>query len=281
MDERVAIGGGTRVAGIIGWPVDRSLSPAIHNAAFAAAGLDWVYVAFPVRPERVPEAIAGMRALGVEGMNVTMPHKRAVMPCLDEVTGEAGRIGAVNTIVRRGDRLTGSNTDGQGFVRFLERDAHAAPAGRRVVLLGAGGAARALAVGLSDASAEVFVAARRAEQADEILQVAPAGVVAWDADELSETLRDADVLVNATPAGEGQLPLPAEAFRPELLVVDLAYWPPDPWLVRVARRAGCAAHNGLGMLLHQAALAFELWTATPAPLEVMSAAALRTIAHEG
>src|SRR5688572_20210146 len=137
-----AVSGATRVAGIIGWPVDASLSPAIHNAAFAATDLDWVYVAFPVHPDDIGIAIHGMRGLGISGLNVTMPHKQSVIAHLDGLTADVERVGAVNTIVADGKRLIGTNTDGPGFIRFLERDVSMKPDGMRAVVFGGGGAAR-------------------------------------------------------------------------------------------------------------------------------------------
>lgn len=270
------IAGSTQIAGIIGWPVDRSLSPAIHNAGFEAAGLNWVYVAFPVRPDGVGGALEGMRALGIRGLNVTMPHKRAVIAYLDAVTPDAGRIGAVNTIALEGDRLVGSNTDGPGFLRFLEGEAGVPPAGKRVLVLGAGGAARALVVALAGAGAGVQVAARRGEQAEEAAGLVPAATaLAWAPGPLSEGMATADLLVNATPVGRvgADLPLDPAAIESRHVVVDLTYAPEATPLLRVARERGARAFNGLGMLLHQAALSFELWTGVPAPMDAMSAAA--------
>ncbi|MGH2726111.1 MAG: shikimate dehydrogenase [Actinomycetota bacterium] len=267
-----SVSGATRVAGIIGWPVDASLSPAIHNAAFDRAGLDWVYVAFPVAPDAVASAIAGMRALGLGGLNVTMPHKQAVIPHLDALTPEVERVGAVNTIVAEGDRLIGMNTDGSGFMRFLERDAGVTPAGLAAVVLGAGGAARGVAAAMIDAGMEVTVTARRASQADEVAAVTGARPAAWD--DRSKIATEADLIVNATPVGrdDASVPVEADALREGQIVVDLIYQPDSTTLVRLAGERGARAFNGLGMLLHQAALAFEAWTGVPAPLDAMAAA---------
>lgn len=271
------ISSGTRVACVIGWPVSHSLSPVIQNAAFRAAALDWVYVALPVAPQAVEGAVAGIRALGIAGVNVTMPHKRAVMPHLDEVAGEAELAGAVNTIVRSGDRLIGANTDGAGFVRFLEREAAFAPQGRRVLILGAGGAARSLAASLGAVGAEVTIAARRSEETEALAALAGAAACGWG--DRQKAAREADLVINATPVGADgvQSPLDAAFATPGHLVVDLVYAPPVTPLLAAARRGGARSYNGLGMLLHQAALAFELWTGVPAPIEAMSAAAVAAV----
>src|SRR5206468_1010887 len=176
------ISGATSIAGIMGWPVDASLSPRIHNAAFAATRLDWVYVAFPVRPGAVVTAVNGMRALGIRGLNVTMPHKQDVIPALDDLAPEAERIGAVNTIVADGERLIGTNSDGAGFVRFLEQDAGTRPEGLRALIVWAGGSTRAVAVALADAGAAVTVAARRLDRAEEIAAREPAAIKAVELD---------------------------------------------------------------------------------------------------
>lgn len=265
----------TSVAGIIGWPVDRSLSPAIHNAAFDAAGLDWVYVAFPVEPGQGARAVDAMRAFGVRGLNVTMPHKQDVIPALDALSPEAERAGAVNTIVADGERLTGSNTDGPGFVRFLQRDAHVEPSGKRVLLLGAGGAARAIAISLSDAGSEVVVAARKPEQSAEVAGLAKdARASSLEPAVLAQEISEADIVINATPVGRGgeALPLSAGDLTQRHCVVDLIYHPESTPLLQIARERGAATFNGLGMLVHQAALSFEAWTGVPAPIEAMRAA---------
>ena len=267
-----AVSGATRVAGIIGWPVTASLSPAIHNAAFAATKLDWVYAAFPVHPERLADAIGGVRALGIAGLNVTMPHKQAIIAHLDGLTPEVERVGAVNTVVVEEGRLVGMNTDGAGFIRFLEREAAIAPGGTEFVILGAGGAARGIAAALIDAGGIVTVTARRAEQAAEMSAVTGARTVPWE--ELSRRAPFAAVVVNATPVGRDDetSPIPPEAIAEGQTIVDLIYHPEETELVRMAAARGARPFNGLGMLLHQAALAFEAWTGVDAPFEAMSAA---------
>jgi shikimate dehydrogenase len=256
-----------KLACIIGWPVSQSLSPAIHNAAFAALGLDWTYVPLAVRPGAIEEGMNLLRELGVEGANVTMPHKRVVVALLDRLEPDAAALGAVNTIVRDGKALVGHNTDGPGFVAALADGAAFDPTGKTAVVLGAGGAARAVAVALARAGAVVRVSARRPEQASEVAALATGiEVAAWG------DSSPADLVVNATPSREG-LPLASFAFAPGVLAVDLIYLPPMTEFVRFARDAGATALDGLGMLVHQAALSFRLWTSVDPPIAVMAEAA--------
>lgn len=274
------VSGTTRVVGLIGWPVEHSLSPVIHNAAFAALGLDWVYVPLPVEAARVREAVAGLGSLGFAGANVTMPHKESVAALATELSEDATRLRAVNTLVVNGDAVVGHNTDAPGFARFLERDAAFDAAGREALVLGSGGAARACALALARAgAASVTVAARDSGRGAEVARCL------WG---LSPEVRTipwheaagaaADVLVNATPVDDpAALPLPP--LGGVGLVVDLRYRPPVTPLVAAARDAGAAAFGGLGMLIHQAALSFEVWTGQMPPAGVMSAAALAAIAE--
>jgi shikimate dehydrogenase len=265
--------------GVIGWPVEHSLSPAIHNAAFDALGLDWVYVALPVPPGRVPQALAGLSALGFAGANVTMPHKSDVAAHVDELSEDASRLAAVNTVVVGPGGLTGHNTDAPGFDRFLRRDAGFDPGGRAALLYGAGGAARACALALARGGLRVLtVAVRDSSRAGGIRSAVEGfstdlAVVGLDAARAAEP----DLVVNATPVGSAGEDLPLPNLGPEVLVVDLLYRPEITPLQVAARAAGAPAFGGLGLLLHQAALSFELWTARPAPLDVMSAAALAEV----
>ena len=279
----VRIGGGTHVVGIIGWPVSHSLSPAIHNAGFAAAGLDWAYLPLPVRPEWLQPALIGLVPLGFAGANVTMPHKTEAAELIQHRSDDATLLQAVNTIAVRGGELEGHNTDVAGFDRFLRRDAGFDPAGRSALVYGAGGAARACALALARAGlAGLTVAARDEARAAPLVKMVEAlGVPVTlirpgDTGELTP-----DLVVNATPVGGRD----AEQVLPSLphlgsgvLVIDLLYDPPSTDLQRRAREAGATAFGGLGHLLEQAALSFELWTGQPAPLEVMSAAALASLA---
>ncbi len=278
----VRVGGGTHVVGIIGWPVAHSLSPAIHNAAFAAEGLDWTYIPLPVRPEWLRPALLGLVPLGFSGANVTMPHKTEAAELIPRLSEDATLLRAVNTIAVRGGELEGHNTDVAGFDRFLRRDAGFDPAGRSALVYGAGGAARACALALARAGlGRLTVAARDEARAAplvkivEALEVPIALVRPGDSGELV-----ADLVVNATPIGgpDAEQVLPSlPHLSPDVLVIDLLYDPPSTDLQRRAREAGATTFGGLGHLLEQAALSFELWTGTPAPLEVMSAAGLAAL----
>jgi shikimate dehydrogenase len=266
--------------------VRHSLSPALHNAAFRALDLDWVYLAFPVPPGRVAEALGGVLALGIDGLNVTMPHKEAVARALGRLSPAAAALQAVNTVVRRGGELWGENTDGAGFIDALRVDEGIDPAGRRCLVVGAGGAARAVVVALAEAGAgEIVVVNRTPARAEAAAALGGERARVGAAEEAS----DADLVVNATPLGmdvvteldaaRGALPVDAARLGPGQLVVDLVYHPPVTPLVAAARGRGAVAVNGVGMLVHQAAHAFRLWTGEDAPLEAMSAAALGEIAR--
>jgi len=273
------VAGSTRVAAVIGYPIHHSISPVIHNAAFRALDLDWVFTAFEVAPGRAAAAAEGARDLGLAGLSVTMPHKADVVRALDRLTPTAEPLGAVNTVVRQGSRqLVGDNTDGAGFLDALRTDEGFDPAGRRCLVVGAGGAARAVVLALADAGAvEVIVANRTPARAEEAAALAP-GVARPGSTEEADSV---ELIVNATPqgmAGDLSLPVPASTLGSGQLVVDLVYHPVLTPLVEAARQRGAAAANGLGMLIHQAAHAFRLWTGEDPPLEVMSAAALADLA---
>ncbi len=270
--------------GILGWPVEHSRSPAMQNAAFRVRGLDATYACFPVHPDDVADAVRGLKALGVRGANVTVPHKEAVIRWLDAVTPEARAIGAVNTIVREVDRLVGHNTDAPGLARSLD-EAGVDLTGARVLVLGAGGAARASVVGLAGRGASrVAIAARRLEQAVVLVRelaetCAPCALHATDlsrkalADELSETtllVQSTSATLSTSPDAAGfAASLAVELMPAHATVIDLVYRPRLTTVLTRAKERGLRAVDGLGMLLHQGALAFELWTHMAAPLEVM------------
>jgi shikimate dehydrogenase len=278
VDEPVAprIGGRTRLAGVIGWPVSGSLSPVIHNAAFAALGLDWAYVPLPVPPGRVAEAIAGLRALGFAGANVTMPYKTEATQAVERLSEDAALLEAVNTVVVGGDEIEGANTDAPGFDRVLRSDAGFDPSGRRALVFGAGGAARACVLALGRAGlAELVVAIREPERSTSLARLARELPVELRVISLADAARESvDLVVNATPLGRTGETLPHPELHDGVLVVDLLYRPAVTPLLQAARDAGAAAYGGLGLLLHQAALSFELWTGLEPPMPVMSAAAV-------
>jgi shikimate dehydrogenase len=276
-------GGSTRLAAVIGDPVRHSLSPTIHNAGFRAVDLDWAYLAFEVPAGGGAAAVEAMRALGIDGLSVTMPHKGEVAAAVDRLSPAADALGAVNTVVREGSVLVGENTDGAGFVAALRVDEGVDVAGLRCLVLGAGGAARAVVRSLAEAgAAEVVVAARRPEAGAQAVLLAPGVARVGSVDEADGV----DVVVNATPVGMGDvveldpvLPVDAARLGPGQVVVDLVYHPLVTPLVAAARQRGAVAVNGVGMLLHQAAIAFRLWTGEDAPLEAMSAAVLAELAR--
>jgi shikimate dehydrogenase len=269
----------TEVVGIIGHPVRHSLSPVLHNAAFDALGLDWAYLAFPVPEGRGAAAVAAMADFGLRGLSVTMPHKADAAGVCHELSAVARRLGSVNTVSLVGERLVGESTDGAGLVAALAEDGWSV-ANRRCIILGTGGAARSVAVALAEAQVgAIGVVGRRPEAVAEL--VALAGDVA-SAAEVS-AIADADLVINATPVGmtSGGLPfdLNAEWLHAGQMVADLIYVPATTPLLAAARQAGAATANGLGMLIHQAARQFFIWTGQEAPLDVMSAAALAEIRH--
>jgi shikimate dehydrogenase len=268
-----AVRGSTRVAGIIGDPVAHSRSPAIHNAAFAALGLDWVFVAFPVRAGDAERAIRAMPALRIAGLNVTMPHKTDAVRACDELSARAAALQSVNTVVLRDGGLFGDSTDGAGFVRALRAEGRE-PTGRSCAVLGAGGAARAIVEALGGAGGEVSVVARRLDAAEAAARLAP-GASATTFEHVDEVVGTADIVVNATPVGmRGEdVPFHAEVLTPGQFVLDTVYHPAETPLLAAARARGVPCTNGIGMLVHQAALAFELWTGETAPLAVMLDAA--------
>jgi shikimate dehydrogenase len=244
----------------------------MHNAAFAALGLDWVYTAFEVSPGGVPQGLAGMRALGIGGLNVTMPHKDAAFETVDHLDPAAAALRTVNTIVLNDDgSLTGYTTDGLGFVDSLS-EAGVDPGGKQVVLLGAGGAARSVADGLARAGASAVIVINRSIDKAEMC-AALAGHVGRVGD--ASDITDGDIVVNATSIGMGtsELPFDPSLLRAGQVVADLVYHPLETALLTAARAIGAISVDGLGMLVHQAARAFELWTGVRPPTKVMRAAA--------
>lgn len=281
------INGQTKLVGLIGYPIEHSLSPAMHNSAFAALSLNWCYLPLPVHPERLGEAVAGLRALNFVGANVTVPHKEAVISYLDKVTPEAQAIGAVNTIVVHESELIGYNTDWLGFQAALSEGGFD-PQGKRTVVLGAGGAARAVVYALAQGEAQVTVLNRTPSRAHALVQdfspLFPSLSLLslpLTLQTLKERATESHLLVNATPVGmwpevDKSPWLEDLAFPSHLTVFDLVYNPRQTKLLRQARAAGAKGIGGLGMLVHQGAAAFELWTGEKAPVETMYEAASKT-----
>ena len=267
----------------MGWPVEHSLSPVIHNAAFVALGMDWVYVPLPVSTARFPAALEGLGALGFAGANVTMPHKTRAAELVLDLSDDARLLRAVNTIVVGTDGPEGHNTDALGFERFIREDTGFDPSGRAALLFGAGGGARACALALSRGGlAQLSVAVRepsRAEDLRAILEGTATALRVVSIDDVSEV--DADLIVNATPLGAHGEHLPLPSLVPGVVAVDLLYRPSATPFQAAVREAGGSVFGGLGLLLHQAAISFELWTGQPPPLPVMSAAALGELAESG
>jgi shikimate dehydrogenase len=284
------IRGSTRVFAILGDPVEHSRSPAMHNAAFAALGLDCVYVPLRVRPSELRRAVIGIRSVGIAGFNVTVPHKEAILPLLDRLSPAARAIRAVNTVVRQGDRLVGHNTDADGFRRTL-RELGFRGAGKRAIVLGAGGSARAVCwalvqEGLKDITILNRDIARARSLALEIRRRrSPRGAAVRTAfGSLAEAgqahrVNDADLVVNCTSLGldgRGMPPITLQATPSDCLVYDLVYGAAATPLVREARRRRRTATDGLGMLLEQARLAFEIWTGREPPRRIMARALAKT-----
>lgn len=271
------ISGSTRLAAVIGDPVRHSLSPAIHNAAFAALDLDWAYVALPVAAGDGQAAVEAMRTFGIEGLSVTMPLKAEVAAAVDELTVAAQALGVSNCVFRRGDRLIGDSTDGDGFVSAFAAEFDQTLATKRVMVVGAGGAAKSIieAVGRADA-AEIIVANRSLDRAAEAAELA-SQASAHGLDD-HDRIGAADVIVNATAVGmaggpaPGQTPIPVEAIHGGQIVVDIVYQPRRTPLLIAAEQRGAAVADGVGMLVHQAAVAFEHWTGSEAPLAAMTEA---------
>lgn len=279
----------TRLCAVIGNPVRHSLSPEIHTAAFQALGLNFAYVAFEV--EDVGAAMAGVRALGIRGLSVTIPHKTTVMGYLDEVDPVAREIGSVNTVVNREGILWGCSTDGPGALAALE-EAGVDTRGKRVTILGAGGAARAVAFALAGdgGTGSMRIVALRAERerthalAEAVARFADIAVQPGELEDQAgfrTAVTDTDLLVNATsvgmhPHGAESL-VPADWLHRGLAVFDVVYTPRRTRLLKDAERSGCRVVEGLGMFVHQAAIQFRLWTEVDPPLELMRSVVIRSL----
>ena len=282
------ITGRTTAVGVFGYPVAHSLSPQMHNAAFEHLGMDWCYLPFAVAPENLEQAVRALPALGIPGVNVTIPLKERALRAVDEVMPPANLVGAVNTIHCQEGKLVGYNTDVEGFTRsLLERGEEVS--GRTAVVLGAGGAARAAVVALARmGAARIWVVARRLEQgartAELARQAAPGAqgaAIAWEQEAVHSAVGAAEMLVNATPIG--MYPRPTETavaedwLRAGMLVYDMVYNPARTGLLAGAEQRGCRVVGGLRMLVLQGAAAFTIWTGRAAPVEVMQQALVEAL----
>ncbi len=282
------ISGKTQICGVIGDPIEHTMSPVMHNAAFRELGLDYVYVAFRVKSEELARAIEGMRALNIKGLNVTLPHKVSIIPLLDELDPLAEKIAAVNTVVNKDGSLKGYNTDATGFLQAL-RDKGLEPRGKKVVILGAGGASRAISFTLAESGANLVILNRREELdwakelARNLSSVFGKEIRALELEEanLRIALDKAKVIVNATRVGMSPnidaTPVPAKLLRPGLVVFDIVYNPLKTKLATEAAQAGAETIMGLDMLVWQGALAFEMWTGQKAPVGLMKKEAIKVL----
>ncbi|WP_379136241.1 shikimate dehydrogenase [Paenibacillus sp. sgz500958] len=267
---------GDILLGVMGDPIAQSKSPLMHMEALRALGISGAYVPLHIKPEFLGEAIQAIRTLGFRGLNVTIPHKVAVMEYLDEVDATAKDIGAVNTIVNENGRLIGYNTDGIGYVRSLKTEVIAELAGTRIVILGAGGAARGIAAALlQENPASVVIANRSVDRAMELatdLQ-GKGNITGASMDQLPELLGGMDVVINTTSVGMyphmDETPVNTALFHSSMVISDLIYNPFQTRLLQDSQELGCRIHGGLGMFVYQGAYALEYWTGRPAPVEVM------------
>lgn len=273
------ITGNTKVLGIFGYPVKHTLSPLMQNAALEAAGLDYLYMPFEVRPDQLESAVTGIKALGISGVNVTIPHKEKIIPFLDEITDEARLIGSVNTIENRNGKLIGHNTDSRGYILSLREDAAFDPKGKKVLIIGAGGAARGIISGLAmNGAAGISISNRTMEKGerlthefadkfkDTIFKALPLSSL-----RNPQTLSSLDLIVNTTSADmEGsQLDVEFRHTPSSILISDIVYKPSITPFLKMAQEAGRKTVGGLGMLLYQGAISFEIWTAVKVPIDVM------------
>ncbi len=272
------IDGSTTIVGIFGAPIRHTASPAMHNAAFAALDMNWAYLAFHVEPQNLRSALRGAGDMGIVGINLTVPHKILALDWIDDIDAEARKLGAVNTVSMEKGRLRGYNTDGYGFLKAIKEDFNLSIKGKRVLVLGAGGAGHGIAVKCAlDGAARVIVANRTPARIEPIAQEVRGTKTEFlalklAAEHIRKVIHEVDLVVNATSVGleeHDSLGLGADLFSPRLHVYDTIYRPAETELLRVAESAGAKVANGLSMLLHQGAKAFEIWTKRKAPLAVM------------
>lgn len=280
------ISGKTKTVGLIGNPVEHSISPAMHNAAFEEKNIDYVYVAFRVKNDSLSDAISGIISLGIEGVNVTIPHKTTVIRNLDEVVDTARKIGAVNTIKKKGNRLIGFNTDGIGALKSLQNEIGKID-NRETLLLGAGGAARAIAFTLVEAGAKLTISNRTLAKGEKLAKEIEEKTgreitsIPQNKGDLAKVIEETEILINSTSVGmhpdEDKELVKSDAMHKNLTVMDIVYNPLQTRLLKEAEKAGAKTINGLEMLVHQGAASFEIWTGEKAPTETMKKAAKKAL----
>ena len=279
--------GNTKVCAVIGDPIDHSFSPIIQNAAFHALQLNYVYVAFRVSEENLKSSIEGIRVLNIRGFNVTMPLKSAIIPYLDQLDCHAQKIGAVNTVLNKNNKLIGYNTDGVGALSALEEN-HQSLTNKKVLILGAGGASRAISFSFAEYAYKLEILNRTIEKAkkiaEEINSLYPRKVKYGSLENLTEATKTVDIIVNATSLGmypkEVENPIPLDLLRPDHTVFDLVYHPIKTKLLSEAKKVGAKTINGLDLLLHQGSLSFKIWTGKQAPISVMRKAFMEHLRKE-
>lgn len=279
-DRHTPIDTRTKLVGLLGRPLEHSFSPVMHNRAFQALGLNYCYLPIEVADEDVATVAAGIAKMNFAGYNVTIPHKIRIMDCLDAVDPLAQAIGAVNTVIIQNSRTTGYNTDGIGFIHSLEAAGEPAVENKSVLILGAGGAARAIAMTLADqGAARIVICNRTAPKAYALTRDVNqqsrecATAIPMDAATMTNTLRDTDILINTTSVGmhpqEKQSPIADHLIQGHLVVCDIVYNPPLTHLLKMAQEKGCRIVRGIGMLVYQGAASFRLWTGRDAPVDIM------------
>jgi shikimate dehydrogenase len=274
------ISGRTKIFGIFGYPVEHTFSPSMHNAAFGKLGIDACYVPFAVNPDTLGDAAKAILPLGLHGLNITVPHKEKIISYLDELSEEALLIGAVNTIEVKNNKLIGHNTDGRGFLRSLREEAKFHPRGKSFLFIGSGGAARAVGFSLALAGAKQIVfydvdLHKANALAQDISQKTGADAKIVSGDLVTASAEESDCLINATPLGlkkNDPVPIEIDSIMKKHLVCDLVYNPPETRLLKAAKKRGAKLLSGLGMLLYQGVIAFEIWTGKEAPVAVMKKA---------